>query len=70
LRTVRTQTHKCTVELGSDAGELYDLVNDPHEMHNQFDDPGYRNMRKEFDALVRARPGGIRDDLPEPIGMA
>ena len=70
LRTVRTQTHKCTVELGSDAGELYDLVNDPHEMHNRFDDPGYRNMRKEFDALVRARPDGIRDDLPEPIGMA
>ena len=27
-----------TVELDSGAGELYDLVNDPHEMDNLFDD--------------------------------
>ncbi len=70
LRTVRTRTHKCTFELGSGAGELYDLVNDPHEMNNRFNDPGYRKLRGEFDALMRARPGKVLDDLPEPIGMA
>ena len=70
LRTVRTKTHKCTVELGSGAGELYDLVNDPHEMHNRFNDPGYRKLRTEFNSLAQARPGKIRDDLSEPIGMA
>jgi arylsulfatase A-like enzyme len=70
LRTVRTRTHKCTFELDSGAGELYDLVNDPHEMRNVFDDPGYATVRKEFEALMRARPGKVRDDLPEPIGMA
>ena len=36
LRTVRTGTHKCTFELDSGAGELYDLVHDPEEMVNRF----------------------------------
>ena len=31
LRTVRTKPHKCTFELDSSAGALYDLVNDPEE---------------------------------------
>lgn len=70
LRTVRTKTHKCTFELGSGAGELYDLVNDPGEMDNRFDDPGYARVRKELEDLMRARPGEIRKDLAEPIGMA
>jgi hypothetical protein len=70
LRTVRTQTHKCTFELESGAGELYDLVNDPQEMNNLFDDAGYARIRKELEDLIRARPGNFREDLPEPIGMA
>ncbi len=70
LRTVRTRTHKCTFELASGAGELYDLADDPGEMHNRFDDPGCRRVRNELEALMRARPGAVRDDLPEPIGMA
>jgi arylsulfatase A-like enzyme len=70
LRTVRTKTHKCTFELGSGAGELYDLVNDPGEMDNRFNDPGVAEVQKELHDIMRARPGRIRDDLPEPIGMA
>ncbi len=70
LRTVRTRTHKCTFELGSGAGELYDLVNDPDEMHNRFDDPAFAKVRRELEDLMRARPGRLRDDLAEPIGMA
>jgi arylsulfatase A-like enzyme len=70
LRTVRTKTHKCTFELGSGAGELYDLVNDPGEMDNRFNDPGVANVQKELYDMMRARPGKIREDLPEPIGMA
>ena len=70
LRTVRTKTHKCTFELASGAGELYDLVNDPGEMQNLFDDPGYRKVRNELEALMRARPGKVLEQLAEPIGMA
>lgn len=70
LRTVRTKTHKCTFELGSGAGELYDLYNDPGEMDNLFNDPGRAKIQKELHDMMRARPGKIRDDLAEPIGMA
>jgi arylsulfatase A-like enzyme len=70
LRTVRTRTHKCTFELGSGAGELYDLRNDPNEMDNLFDDPGRAKIRKELHDMMLARPGRIREDLAEPVGMA
>lgn len=70
LRTVRTKTHKCTFELASGAGELYDLKNDPGEMDNLFDDPGQAKVKKELADMMRARPGKVRDDLAEPIGMA
>ena len=67
---MRTRTHKCTFELESGAGELYDLVNDPEEMVNRFDDPAYAQVRKELHDMMRARPGEILDPLAEPIGMA
>jgi arylsulfatase A-like enzyme len=70
LRTVRTRTHKCTFELGSGAGELYDLVNDPAEMDNRFDDPGCAKVKNELHDMMRARPGAVRPDLAEPVGMA
>ena len=70
LRTLRTRTHKCTFELDSGAGELYDLASDPGEMRNLFDDPSYSGLRKQFEELMHARPGNYREDLPEPIGMA
>jgi len=70
LRTVRTHTHKCTFDLASGAGELYDLANDPAEMDNRFDDPGCAKVRKQLHDMMRARPGAVRSDLAEPVGMA
>jgi len=70
LRTIRTKTHKCTCELGTGAGELYDLVHDPEEMVNRFDDPGYAQIRRELEDMMRARPGKLLTQLPEPVGMA
>jgi arylsulfatase A-like enzyme len=70
LRTVRTRTHKCTFDLASGAGELYDLANDPAEMDNRFDDPGCDRVRRELHDMMRARPGVVRSDLAEPVGMA
>lgn len=70
LRTVRTRRHKLTLELDSGAGELYDLVNDPDEMDNAFDDAGKRGIRKELTDMIRSRPDDALADLPEPVGMA
>ena len=38
LHTLRTASHELTVELGSGAGKLYELLNDPHARDNLFDD--------------------------------
>jgi arylsulfatase A-like enzyme len=70
LRTVRTRTHKCSFELGTGAGELYDLVNDPVEMFNRFDDPACKGVRDELEQMMRARPGPLLDTLSEPIAMS
>ena len=70
LRTVRTKTAKLTLELGSGAGELYDLASDPNEMDNRFDDPGAAALRRELEEMVQARPGEALETFDEPVGMA
>lgn len=70
LRTVRTRTHKLTLEVTSNAGELYDLVNDPSEMDNLFADDGKRAVRAELIDMIRSRSNDVMEPLPEPVGMA
>lgn len=43
-RMLRTRTHKLIVNPES-VNELYDLTNDPDELHNQYSDPDYREIR-------------------------
>ncbi|MEP7085463.1 MAG: sulfatase/phosphatase domain-containing protein [Betaproteobacteria bacterium] len=70
LRTVRTRRHKLTVERNSGAGELYDLVEDPHEMDNRFKDPAYATVRKSLEAMIASRPNDeLSPELPQ-VGMA
>jgi len=66
LRTVRTRRHKLTVDLRSGAGELYDLVNDPHEMENLFETS---KAKDELLAMIQSRPA---DAVPRQlqVGMA
>ncbi len=56
--------------LASGAGELYDLASDPAEMDNRYDDPACAKVRRELHDMMRARPGAVRSDLAEPVGMA
>lgn len=69
LRTVRTRTHKMTVDLQSGAGELYDMNNDPNEMINLFDDPSAHELKQKLMAAIHSRPD---DQLPNQtqVGMA
>ena len=70
LRTVRTRDAKLTLELGSGAGELYDLASDPHEMDNRFDDAGATALRRELEDMIGSRPGALLERFDEPVGMA
>lgn len=56
LRTVRTKTHKMTVDLQSGAGELYNLTEDPNELNNLFHDPACRAIREDLEAAIASRP--------------
>ncbi|MBX2806240.1 MAG: sulfatase-like hydrolase/transferase [Hyphomicrobiales bacterium] len=69
LRTVRTKTAKLTVDLKSNAGELYDLSRDPDELTNLFDDPAYESLQDELMAHLLARPDDMRPNQT-PVGMA
>ncbi len=70
LRTVRTRTHKLTLELVSGAGELYDLESDPDEMDNRFDDPALHNLQRELTEMIRSRPEDALEPPLPPVGMA
>jgi len=69
LRTVRTRTHKLTVDLISGAGELYDLEADPDEMTNLFDMDEAAEIQATLASYVASRP---QDMLPDqtPVGTA
>lgn len=70
LRCVRTRDAKLILELGSGAGELYLLKDDPTEMDNRFGDPATAKLQKELTDMIHARPQDILSVLAEPIGMA
>ncbi|MEM8590574.1 MAG: sulfatase-like hydrolase/transferase [Pseudomonadota bacterium] len=69
LRCVRTRTHKLTMDMRSGVGELYDLIRDPDETENVFDDPEYSAVQAELIAYLRARPDDIGPNR-EPVGPA
>jgi len=58
-----------TVDMASGAGELYDLVADPEEVRNLFDDPAASDVRRELEAMLASRPNDA-GPVREPVGMA
>ncbi|MEM6825254.1 MAG: sulfatase-like hydrolase/transferase [Pseudomonadota bacterium] len=69
LRTVRTRTHKLTIDLNSGAGEMYELAADPFELTNIFDRPEHCDVRRELEAQLATRPKDIGPDRT-PVGTA
>lgn len=48
LRTYVDERYKLTLYLGMDCGDLYDLQNDPDEVHNLWPEPEYKNLKAEL----------------------
>lgn len=46
LRTLITERYKLTTYPGEEYGELYDLRDDPGELHNRWDDPTVQELKK------------------------
>ena len=70
LHTVRTKDWKCTVEVRTGAGEMYDLLEDPDEMRNLYEEPSGAAMRKEALEMIKARPGPVLKERLPIVGMA
>ena len=45
---MRSQTHKLVYYIGQEAGELYDLEADPHELTNLWDQPAYATTKQQL----------------------
>jgi arylsulfatase A-like enzyme len=52
LRTLLTERYKLTVYAAQPYGELFDLEQDPHELHNRWDDPAYADVRRELQCAL------------------
>lgn len=61
-RMVRTKTHKFVFNQ-SDMGELYDLVEDPHELHNLFGLPEHRDTQEALMQLMQEHMERVDDPL-------
>ncbi len=64
LKTYVDERYKLTVYYGRDYGELFDLQEDPGEIHNRWDDPDYADLKARLVmALLQAEMG------KEPLWM-
>ena len=70
LRTVHTGKSKLTLELQSNDGELYDLINDVNEMRNLWNEPSAADLQKQMLSLLWSRPGIELNEFDDPIGVA
>jgi arylsulfatase A-like enzyme len=59
---VRTQTHKLIHYWKKDQWELFDLVNDPHEMHNLYGERGHEAIAASLKAELLRLKRAMRDD--------
>ncbi len=59
-RMVRTRTHQFTFN-PSDIGELYDLVEDPHQLHNRYGDPAYATVQRDLMARMERHMVALDD---------
>ncbi len=70
LRTLITPRYKLTCYSEHDFGELFDLENDPGELHNLWDKPEYRELKQELRAKLLEQIMLTDSPLPRRISHA
>lgn len=69
-RTLVTDRHRLSVYQGIDWGELYDLQEDPHELHNLWDAAAAAPLRAALGARLAQEMMAVADPLPRPTRFA
>ena len=59
---IRTRTHKLIYFWKKDQWELFDLVNDPYELHNLYGQPGLDSLTAQLKAELARLKREVRDD--------
>lgn len=70
MRTVITTRHRLSVYQGTGWGELYDLIEDPRELHNLWDDPGSARLRAELTETLTHLMMENDETSPAPVKFA
>lgn len=70
LRTLITDTHQMTIYAGQPYGELFDLIDDPGQLHNRWDDPAMKGTRAELTERLLHRLAETDNVLPRRMGHA
>mgnify|MGYP001165760705 CR=1 FL=1 len=66
-RSIRTREWKLVHYQDKPYGELYNLVSDPHELVNLYDDPAYAHVRAELRAILVDRMTSLDEKLHSPV---
>ena len=70
MRTLVTDEARISLYRGDDQGELFDLENDPAELHNLWDQKSARGLRAEMSERLAHRLMEYADSSPRPEAMA
>ncbi len=70
LRTLVTRRYKLTAYPGQPYGELFDLANDPDELHNLWDEPSCRDTKRDLLVQLMERVVLTDSALPRRLSHA
>ena len=70
VRTVVIERFRMSLRQAEQWGELYDLENDPHELHNLFDQASARPHRERLNEIMLRRLIELQDRSPLPAYRA
>ncbi len=70
VRTVVTDRYRMSLREGESWSELYDLLNDPHELVNLYDSPQHAEVREQMTEIMLRRCIDLQDRAPLPAYRA